>query len=59
MTESSSGGLAPEIAAAWRRLRDCGCADVYYCPTSREIECPRHSGFTTCCDRTEEHLLVR
>lgn len=48
------------LAAAWARvLNDCGCPDVYYCVTSGEIECPRHSGFDVCCDRVDEHLPAR
>lgn len=48
------------IAAAWKRVvHDCGCPDIYYCPTSDDIECPRHSGFTVCCDRRDKHIAVR
>jgi hypothetical protein len=32
------------------------CPDAYYCPASREMECPRHGGFDDCCDRPEHHL---
>lgn len=32
------------------------CPDAYYCPASREMECPRHSGFSVCCDHPEHHL---
>jgi hypothetical protein len=38
---------------------DCGCPDIYFCPTSQEIECPRHSGFTVCCDAVDRHIPVR
>ena len=48
------------IEAAWREVVwDCGCPDVYFCPTSMQIECPRHSGFDVCCDRIDDHLAVR
>ena len=47
------------IAAARERLLDCGCADIYYCPQSDDIECPRHSGFDVCCDRLDLHVAVR
>ncbi|MGW1436896.1 hypothetical protein ACWD7M_16795 [Streptomyces griseus] len=30
------------------------CPDVYLC--GDEYECPRHGGFTVCCDRTEAHV---
>ena len=49
-----------EIEAAWARVvYDCGCQDLYYCPNSVDIECPRHSGFTTCCARPDRHVPVR
>lgn len=45
------------IAVAWSRVvHDCGCPDIYYCPAADEFECPRHSGFGTCCNRTDEHV---
>jgi hypothetical protein len=48
------------ITKALQRLAcDCGCPDVYYCPSSEDIECPRDSGFDVCCDRTREHVPVR
>ena len=37
---------------------DCGCSDIYYCPQSREIECPWHSGFDVCCDALDQHILL-
>ncbi|MDP9847002.1 hypothetical protein J2853_006213 [Streptosporangium lutulentum] len=37
---------------------DCGCADIYYCPRSREVECPRRSGFDVCCDALDQHILL-
>lgn len=47
------------IAAAWTRVvNNCGCGDLYFCPTAGDIECPRHSGFTTCCNRPRRHLPV-
>ena len=47
------------IEAAWlRSVSDCGCPDVYYCPASDGVECPRHGGFGTCCDRTDNHIAV-
>lgn len=36
-------------------MGDCGCSDLYYCPTSQDVECPRHSGFDTCCGDVEAH----
>jgi hypothetical protein len=38
---------------------DCGCPDVYYCPTTYETECPRHGGFDVCCDHPEVHIPGR
>lgn len=32
------------------------CPDVYYCPAAGELECPRHGGFTTCCERPDAHI---
>jgi hypothetical protein len=32
------------------------CPDAYLCPASGDLECPRHSGFTVCCDRPDEHV---
>lgn len=32
------------------------CPDVYLC--QGETECPRHSGFTVCCDQPELHIQV-
>lgn len=47
------------VASAWGGVvYDCGCPDMYYCPTGGEVECPRHSGFAVCCDRPEGHLPV-
>ncbi len=43
-----------ELSEAW--LHDCGCPDLYLCAVSGEVECPRHSGFDTCCDRPQHHL---
>jgi hypothetical protein len=36
---------------------DCGCSDIYYCPQSNEVECPRHSGFNVCC-ALDQHILI-
>ncbi|MFH8483118.1 hypothetical protein [Streptomyces sp. NPDC018055] len=30
------------------------CPDAYTC--GDEYECPRHGGFTVCCDRAEAHV---
>ena len=47
------------IEAAWARVVcDCGCPDIYYCPASVDVECPRHGGFDVCCDRPEDHVPV-
>jgi hypothetical protein len=52
--------VAARVNAAWARISAaCGCPDLYYCPASDDIECPRHSGFDVCCDRPEEHVGVR
>lgn len=49
-----------QIAVAWEGVAsDCGCPDLYYCPSSQDIECPRHSGFKVCCDRPDAHVSVR
>ena len=49
----------PRIARAWQDVvADCGCPDIYYCPASGDIECPRHGGFDVCCDRISEHVAV-
>lgn len=49
-----------DIAAAWARVVwECGCPDIYYCPQSKDIECPRHSGFGVCCDAIEDHVPMR
>jgi hypothetical protein len=52
--------VPPEVvSAAWARVvYDCGCPDLYYCPQSHNIECPRHGGFDTCCARPDEHVLA-
>lgn len=54
-------GRADEaIESAWDRVAyDCGCPDLYYCPNSNDVECPRHSGFDVCCDGVEQHVPVR
>ncbi len=53
-------GTTPEvIASAWDGVvYDCGCPDMYYCPTGGEVECPRHSRFDVCCDRPKGHVPV-
>lgn len=33
------------------------CPDAYLCPASGDLECPRHSGFTICCDQPAAHVL--
>ena len=52
--------VTPElIESAWERVAfDCGCPDLYFCPTSEDIECPHHSGFDVCCNQTEAHVPV-
>lgn len=48
-----------QLADAWQRvLYDCGCRDVFYCPSGDDVECPRHSGFDVCCGRPDRHLPV-
>lgn len=37
-------------------LAGCSCPDVYYCPTSNELECSRHGGFDVCCDSPDAHV---
>lgn len=34
------------------------CPDAYLCVSGEEpeIECPRHGGFTVCCDRPDLHV---
>ena len=41
------------------RLRLRVSPDLYYCPDADEIECPRHSGFDTCCAAPGDHVGVR
>lgn len=53
------GSHLDAIEAAWQRMvADCGCADLYFCPASDDVECPRHGGFDICCDRPERHVPV-
>jgi hypothetical protein len=48
-----------DIEAAWADVvYDCSCPDLYYCPTSREVECAKHGGFSVCCNRPDEHVTV-
>ena len=47
------------LRAFGAEIWDCGCTDIYFCPTSKEMECPRHSGFAVCCAAPEAHILVR
>lgn len=49
----------PLLYAYGDTIGDCGCPDIYFCPASSELECPRHSAFTTCCNQPEQHLPVR
>lgn len=59
-SNQGGGALDEKVAAAWKRVvADCGCPDVYYCPQVDDIECPRHSGFTTCCASPAAHISVR
>jgi hypothetical protein len=40
---------------------DCGPAvdgDLYFCPSSGDVESPRHGGFDTCCGRPDLHRTV-
>jgi hypothetical protein len=47
------------IIVAWQRiLTDCGCPDMFYCPTTDDVECPRHGGFSVCCDGEDLHVPV-
>lgn len=51
--------IGMSVAAAWSRVVfDCGCADIYYCPAADEVECPRHGGFSACCNRQNDHVEV-
>lgn len=44
------------VERAWAEVaQDCGCPDVYYCPSGGEVECPRHGGFDTCCAHPGAH----
>lgn len=59
MGESKPRQQSRAMKRAWTRVAiDCGCPDMYYCAASDDIECPRHSGFDTCCDRQDEHIPV-
>lgn len=49
----------PTAHAFGHAFFDCGCADLYLCPASDGVECPRHSGFSVCCDRPSAHVAVR
>lgn len=33
-------------------------SELYYCPTSGDMESPVHGGFDTCCDRPDLHQPV-
>ena len=47
------------IEATWGRVVfDCRCPDIYYCPASLDVECPRHSTFDVCYDGLDEHVPV-
>ncbi|WP_322778893.1 hypothetical protein [Frankia sp. Cas4] len=60
MTRDLASAQSRAISRAWERVvYDCGCPDIYYCPSADDIECPRHSGFGVCCDRVPEHVSVR
>jgi hypothetical protein len=60
MSVVDSGDLDQQTAEAWTRVKwDCGCPDVFFCPSAEEIECPRHSGFDVCCERPDLHVAVR
>ena len=32
------------------------CPDTYLCPSSGDVECPRHGGFHICCDYPQTHI---
>ncbi|MER6828921.1 hypothetical protein ABT352_23270 [Streptosporangium sp. NPDC000563] len=34
------------------------CPEVYFCPTSGDVECPRHGGFDVCCAWPGAHRPV-
>ncbi|KGM01707.1 hypothetical protein [Cellulomonas cellasea] len=38
---------------------DCGCPDLCFCPVAGAVECPRHSGFSVCCERPADHVPLR
>ena len=59
MTEAGDQYRDQIDAARGRGVNDCGCPDIYYCPSSDGIERPRHSGFSVCCDRLDLHVPVR
>lgn len=49
-----------KISAAWTRVvHKCGCDELYYCPSSDDIECLRHGGFDVCCNSIDQHVPVR
>ncbi|MFC7590944.1 hypothetical protein ACFQYP_50115 [Nonomuraea antimicrobica] len=50
---------APTLPDPLPVFYDCGCPDIYFCPTSEEVECPRHSGFAVCCDNVPGHIPAR
>ncbi|MFG2072179.1 hypothetical protein [Nonomuraea maritima] len=49
----------PQLPDPLPHFYDCGCPDIYFCPASDEVECPRHSGFSACCDLVPGHIPVR
>lgn len=49
----------PQLSDSLPHFYDCGCQDIYFCPASDEVECPRHSGFAACCDNVPGHIPVR
>jgi hypothetical protein len=58
-SSSRGGKYTAEIATAWLRVvGDRGCSHLYFCPSSGEIECPQHSGFSVCCNHSDLHVSV-
>jgi hypothetical protein len=56
--DERTNAVRPRQVELLHELADCSCPDLYCCPTSREVECAKHGGFSVCCNRPDEHVTV-